>query len=94
MAYASSLRDEQLCDDLSARVSNVEPEDFWRKPFDIAALAEVGILRHDGETRTASELPQIVIDMAIEADVPHVNAARKAGGNQRDQSRAEILVEE
>ena len=39
-------------------------------------------------------LPEVVVDVTLQSDIPDRHAAWIAGGNQADQARAQIFVEE
>ena len=59
-----------------------------------AELAEIVILREDGEAVIAREVPDCRIRLRVKTGGIHMRANRKSGIELRGQSIAEILVEE
>ena len=81
MLDALAFTPDQFRDGARRCVADVEPDDFRREALNVAALAEVGILRDDEEAACTSMIPNLPISCCAKADVPDVSAVRKIGSS-------------
>ncbi len=85
---------EQLSDCGGRCVSDIKPDDLGRETLDVAALAEVRILRDDHVALFTRKLPDFLIRCTAQANLPDVRAARRVTCDSSHQLGAQVLVEE
>lgn len=89
---ALAFTPEQLGNYYGPCIPHVEPDDFRREAFDVAPLAEVGILRDDHEVLRAGVIPDLPVLRAAQADVSDVGAVGKFAREDSHERRTQVLV--
>ena len=91
---ANGVQSQHRLDLLRGTIATSNPDHSRTRSFKLAALLKIGVLGRDRKAPISCKAPHCLIVRPVQPRLPHMDGIRKDVGQQADQARRQVLVEQ